>query len=702
MASLKTTCPGCFQEKGEVAICPRCGFDEGEDQGTLTLPPKTILNGKKYIIGRVLGNPGGFGITYLGWDLPLQTKVAIKEFIPRQLVGRGKDRKTIEPHSKETYADFKYGLEQFLREAQTIAKFDNAHIVRVRSFFEENATAYIVMDYYDGISLTEYLNKQPGAKIPWETAVNIMMPILDGLREVHNNNIIHRDIKPQNIYITASGRPILLDFGAARFSLGDKSQTLTVMMTPGYAPPEQYHKKGKQGPWTDIYASAATLYGMITGEIPTNAAERLSRIPLKPPIKIIPSIPKSLNEAILVAMSMEANARPKTIKDFQAALTRVCEENPPHQEPPQHAPNINNAETVVAGKPQPQLQTNHAKQTCRNCSAAVAAGADFCTMCGAPVSAPASVVKPAPPAKPEHRLTPGELRKRKRLILITITAVILIIATVVGITINAIENEKKAKIEEQRQIEVQKAAAAKQKQEDEARKKEETKKQSGIYFNQGKVFASQKDYARAIEAYTKSIGYAPDAASFNNRGLAYLELKQYDNAVADFTEAIQASPKQYLYYMNRGIANSDRKHYTDAIADYRKAIGLNPSNVDHAYRVYANLAYAHYFNKDYKMAIDECTDAIKKNPNKDEAYVMRGLSYQQLDNCELAIADFTRAIEISPNEGLIYRFRGLNYYDKKCPLLNTKKGNADLSNAVRLGDEVAKEIILKLSSEGRL
>ncbi|MCG6551298.1 MAG: serine/threonine-protein kinase [Candidatus Magnetominusculus sp. LBB02] len=639
MALLKAICPGCFQEKGEVAICPKCGFDEQEDQGSQALPLRTILNDKKFIIGRVLGKPGGFGITYLGWDVTLHNKVAIKEFIPRQLASRANDGRMLEPHSKESGMDFKYGLEQFLQEARTLAKFDNAHIVRVRSFFEENTTAYIVMDYYDGISLMEYLGRQPEEKIHWKTAIDIMMPILDGLREVHENNIIHRDVKPQNIYITASGRPILLDFGAARYSIGNKSQALTVVMTPGYAPPEQYHAKGKQGPWTDIYGCASTLYNLITGQIPTDAAERLAQIPLKPPIDVVPSIPKPLNDALLTAMSIDLNARPASIKDFQDMLIKAADTEPVPIKQPRPAINYKKYWTAVL---------NH-----------------------------------------------------KKAIAIAVLVVIAIAIGVNGIMLYAKEAQRKAEVQEQRKLEEQKAAEAEKLREQEAKRKEEAKKQAAADFNQGKALAARKDYASAVGAYTRSIDNYKDEDSLNGRGAAYLELGQYNNAVADFSEAIKIKPDQYVYYMNRATANRKRNFYDEAIADFRKALNLNPQSMEHRYNIYVEKADAHFNKNEFNEAIADYSSAIKINPNKENTYAYRGLLYQFTDNCEAAIADFNKAIALSPKDGFLYRLRGISYYDQKCPFMDVKKGNSDLTTAVRLGDDGAKEIILKLSSEGR-
>ena len=257
--SYENMCMGCMKEKGVASVCPQCGYDESVPPGPLALPVRTILN-RQFVVGRVLGKPGGFGVTYLGWDVTLETRVAVKEFLPRELAARSTDRVSVIPYSREEGESFRFGLKQFLQEARTLARFDHANVVRVRTFFEENDTAYLVMDYYEGTSLNRYL-EQKGGRIPEKLALNIMMPILDGLREVHEKGFLHRDIKPHNIYLTQRARPILLDFGAARFAMGERSRSLSVLLTPGYAPYEQYHKKGRQGLWTDIYACGATLTG---------------------------------------------------------------------------------------------------------------------------------------------------------------------------------------------------------------------------------------------------------------------------------------------------------------------------------------------------------------------------------------------------------------------------------------------------------
>ena len=316
-----TFCPGCFADRGRANPCPHCGYDEAVERSPLVLPHRTMLHGQ-FVVGRVLGKPGGFGITYLGWDLNLQTQVAIKEFLPRDLAGRSPDRATVVAHSGDDGEHFRFGLEQFLREARTIAQLNHPNIVRVRHFFEANGTAYLVMDYYQGLSLAEYLDQQ-GDRIPEEQAKQLMLPILDGLRAVHAKGFLHRDIKPQNIYLARldSGgvRPILLDFGAARQAMGERSRSLSVVITPGYAPFEQYQRTGRQTIATDIYAAAAVLYRMLTGITPMEAVERVDRDELRPATDF--GISEQLSTAIAHAMAMSPSVRPQSVREFQALLT---------------------------------------------------------------------------------------------------------------------------------------------------------------------------------------------------------------------------------------------------------------------------------------------------------------------------------------------------------------------------------------------
>lgn len=309
-------CMGCMTLKESAHVCSYCDYNEKEDLGPLILPPRTLLLNGHFLIGRVLGKPGGFGITYLAWDVKLETQVAIKEFLPRDLAGRGSDRSTVIPHHSDDRELFAYGLERFVSEARTLAKFDHPNVVRVRTFFEENDTAYLVMSYYEGIPLSRYLEDK-GGRIEEKLAADIIMPVMDGIRSVHDKGFLHRDIKPQNIYLTVDGVPILLDFGAARLAMGERSRSLSVVITAGYAPFEQYHKKGKQGPWTDIYSTAATLYKMVTSETPPEATDRIMEDELVSPRELVPQMSERLEQALVAALSIKPENRPQSIKEFQ-------------------------------------------------------------------------------------------------------------------------------------------------------------------------------------------------------------------------------------------------------------------------------------------------------------------------------------------------------------------------------------------------
>lgn len=176
-------------------------------------------------------------------------------------------------HDRKYYA---YGLQRFLEEARVLAKFKERSIVRLSRFLEANGTGYLIMDYEEGESLAERLR---GAGVLEEAELcAIAIPILEGLRAVHAKNFLHRDIKPGNIFIRRDGSPVLLDFGAARQVLGEQTRTLTGMVTPGYAPVEQYGARGKQGPWTDLYALGATLYHCVSGKAPVEAPDRIAAL----------------------------------------------------------------------------------------------------------------------------------------------------------------------------------------------------------------------------------------------------------------------------------------------------------------------------------------------------------------------------------------------------------------------------------------
>ena len=310
-------CLNCMKEYEEgYSLCPHCGYIEGtEPKEVYFLKPGTILH-DQYIIGTTVG-VGGFGIVYRAWDQSLSRMIAIKEFFPMGYVNRIPGHKEIMVFGNKKQ-EFKKELQRFLEEAQYLAKFSkHPNIINVYSFFEENNTAYIAMEFLDGISYKEFIKSQ-GGKIEIDSSVSVIVAVLEALKEIHKEHIIHRDVAPDNIFICWDGRIKLMDFGAARFSKNEKD--LDVVLKPGFAPPEQYQANSQQGDFTDIYAVGAVLYRSLTGKMPIEASDRLEQDDLKAPNEINPEIPEKLNNIILRAMAIQPELRFKTDDEFIEVL----------------------------------------------------------------------------------------------------------------------------------------------------------------------------------------------------------------------------------------------------------------------------------------------------------------------------------------------------------------------------------------------
>ncbi len=306
------------QEKGMP--CPICGHVLGQTMEiTHQLKPLTILQGK-YLVGDVLGE-GGFGITYIGFDLNLEMKVAIKEFYPNGYATReAVSTNALTVYSGQNAETIYKWRDNFLKEARSLGKCSHLPgVVGVRDFFQENNTAYIVLEYLEGTTLKNYA-KSMGGKIPASMLLPALEPIFIALEEVHRQGLIHRDISPDNIMLLPGGQMKLLDFGAARDYTEGGEKSLSVMLKPGYAPEEQYRSKGKQGPWSDIYALAGTIYKCLTGVTPPEAMERMREDGLRRPNELGAGLSLAQEEALLKAMAVFAEGRYQTVAQFHDAL----------------------------------------------------------------------------------------------------------------------------------------------------------------------------------------------------------------------------------------------------------------------------------------------------------------------------------------------------------------------------------------------
>ncbi len=271
----KKYCINCMEQFDEnLARCPHCGYDQTADPFPFGVKPDTILRGR-YLVGRVLGQ-GGFGITYVGYDLTLELKVAIKEYFPTGIVTRNNtvsnqvQWNTVQIDGEQ----WKRGCESFLKEARRMAKLDSLPgIVRVRDTFPENQTAYIVMDFVEGENLKQKLMKNGAMSLEQCTAM--LRPLMESLGEMHRKGLVHRDISPDNIMIRPDGSACLLDFGAAKDITLHQSMSSQQVAKKGFSPPEQYREKGHIGSWTDVYALCATIYYCVTGKLIPDAMDRM-------------------------------------------------------------------------------------------------------------------------------------------------------------------------------------------------------------------------------------------------------------------------------------------------------------------------------------------------------------------------------------------------------------------------------------------
>ena len=320
--NIQNLCPHCMREMKDntMKFCPRCGknlTDKKNDPHQLQ--PFSFLK-NKYLVGKVIGQ-GGFGITYIGMDTTLEMRVAIKELYPTGFCSRDTSTTTmVTIYDKKNADTIKKWQDSFLDEAKCLGKCSGlSGVVDVKEFFIENNTAYIILEYLDGMDLGQY-RKAKGGTITADILLPAIEPVIIALGKVHEQGLIHRDISPDNIKCLHTGEMKLLDFGAARDYASNDEKSLSIVLKRGYAPEEQYRSKGKQGPWSDVYSLAGTIYKCLTGVTPPEAMDRMRMDELKCPSALGVELPVRVENALLKAMSVYAEDRFQSMEEFHAAL----------------------------------------------------------------------------------------------------------------------------------------------------------------------------------------------------------------------------------------------------------------------------------------------------------------------------------------------------------------------------------------------
>ncbi|MCM1245123.1 MAG: FHA domain-containing serine/threonine-protein kinase [Roseburia sp.] len=307
-------CPNCFQSGYGGVRCHLCGYENKQMTEQRALAPGIWLK-NRYMVGRVLGI-GGFGITYLVFDSQTRQRWAIKEYFPAEWASRlpGSNQIAVNSQSKDEY--YLHGKEVFADEARTLLKFKaNPVVVNVIDYFQENGTSYLVMEFLDGATLAQYM-KERKAPLPIEIANRMVKEIGDALTLIHGSMMLHRDVSPDNIMLTNHNELKLIDFGATRVYALNSPKNMSVLVKPGFAPLEQYSSSGVQGPWTDVYALAATYYYLVSGKKPPTAPERLTGADLTPLHTLNPLVSKRMEQAIGHALQTEWKKRPDNVQQF--------------------------------------------------------------------------------------------------------------------------------------------------------------------------------------------------------------------------------------------------------------------------------------------------------------------------------------------------------------------------------------------------
>jgi tetratricopeptide (TPR) repeat protein len=602
--------------------------------GDITLRPGTRIG--RYAIVNVLGQ-GGFGITYRATDTQLGREVALKEYLPASFALRQSDSMVV-PHSLQVADDFRWGRERFLAEAKTLAHLENARgVVNVYDFLEANGTAYLVMALVRGETLEARLRRE--GRLPQPVIERLLYPLLDGLERVHRANFLHRDIKPANILIDAEGAPALIDFGASRMALQGRTQAMTAIYTPGYAAFEQLSSL-PQGPWTDIYALAGTLYHCIAGAPPPPSMDRMIKDRLVPAMEAGKGLyAPGLLAAIDAGLALPAEQRPQSIAAWRSLLPAGSE-----------------AALSRAGA------ASHATSAPRGKRLLVIAVAAIVVLVGMgglyfwQQAAESARLAEARKQAEEKAKADAETRRRADEK-----------AKADAETRRQAEERARADAEARRQAEEtrqRRAAEEKANQERQARTRlEEERKRLFESCLASPDTAADQTIARCTEA----IQFGSDdlkqlAEAYVLRSRAFLAKNDVPAALRDVEEALRRDPAHPrglnvlgVIYIALGQNDKALQILNDAVRVCRVE----------CWRPLRNRARAHGYLKRFEAAIRDVSDALALKGDDPEFITERGNYYSELRQCARALQDFEYAIKLNPNEQAAHFGCGVCYFDMR-------------------------------------
>ena len=716
-------------------------------EGFSALPTGTRLS-ERYLIESVIG-AGGFGITYLARHEALGKPYAIKEHFPRQFAFRDGVSATVRPSDAPT---FRWTLDRFLQEGRSLARCRHPSIVGVADVFEAYGTAYMVLEFEDGSSLGRWLDLL--GRPPTQDEIDaILMPLLDALAYLHSHDMLHRDIAPDNIMIRRDGKPCLIDFGAARQAIAERSQVMSAIVKAGYSPPEQYTTAGRsQGPWTDIYALAGTLYRALAGTRPAEATERQiddELIPIAQAVEYPEDYRPEFLDAIDAGLRLRPSERPQSVAAWYEMLglpgsAPVYRPGGQSEAPTSSPPSGPGASRRREGSSQPASAPRSGAGSGPRSGGVGGANA-----------APQQVVDAGPsPSTIARVAAERDTRLGRKLVYGLIGAIVLVFGTnFAGVW--STPGQREARLEQERKSggpsasESERLARLKQQAEDRERTErmarerqaardaadkaardkatapdpnarprladtdcQTTKPLEGIVAACSEIISRFNDYAeaystrgwalrernqpeRALSDFNRALELAPNtAATYSQRGLTHLRLKDFDKAIADYNKAIELAPRSAAFINDRGVAYMDLKDYKRAIADFDRAIEIDPNYA----LPFNNRARAHSLGaQDHQRAIADLDRAIQINPRYGLAYENRAFSQLDLKDLDKAIADFTKAVEFSPRSARAFKGRG-DAYERKC---NRALAMADYRRAldVNSGYSAARENLTRLGEK---